>query len=347
VDVSVLIGTFNRCDLLAATLDSVAAMRVSRTLDWEVIVVDNNSSDDTRKVVEDRARLFPVPVRYLFEPRQGKAYAINTGVAASTAGIVAFTDDDVQVDADWLDAAVRPLMSRDDVHYTGGPVAPIWDVPPPPWVTGNSSVLRGPLALLNYGPDAFVFEERRRIPIGVNMAICRTMIDRVGGFHSAMDRRGTSLLGQGQAEFFFRTRAAGLKGLYVPEMRVRHHVPPSRMTAGYHRRWWYWKGVARARMESWHPVSELGLDFRTVPRFLRVPRFMWRCAVEDLIMWVAAVIRRDQASRIEREVMLAYFAGYSAGRLHRRSAPEQKVAAGHCVVPAPPAEVMASEVREL
>jgi hypothetical protein len=163
-----------------------------------------------------------------------------------------------------------------------------------------------------------VFEDRRLIPLGVNLALSRSVIDRVGGFHTAMDRRGTSLLGQGQAEFFFRTRAAGLKGLYVPSMRVRHHAPASRISAGYFRRWWYWKGVARARIEDWHPVSELGLDLTAVPRLLRLPRFMWRSAADDAAGWLAAVVRRDTIRRIEREAMLAYFAGYFMGR--RRAA---------------------------
>jgi hypothetical protein len=174
--------------------------------------------------------------------------------------------------------------------------------------------MRGPLALLDYGPEPFVFEDRRLIPVGVNMALGRDVMDRVGGFHTAMDRRGTSLFGQGQAEFFFRTRAAGLKGLYVPSMRVRHHVPASRMSVRYYRRWWYWKGVARARMEDWHPISELGLDLAAVPRFLRLPRFMWRSAAEDAVGWLGAAVRRDTVRRIEREITLAYFTGYFDGR---------------------------------
>jgi glycosyltransferase involved in cell wall biosynthesis len=326
VDVSVLIGTYNRCGLLAATLDSVAAMQVPGELRWETIVVDNNSTDGTRAVVESRRETFPVPLRYLFERRQGKSHALNAGIAASGAPVIAATDDDVLVDPGWLDAGARPLLTRRDIHYTGGPVLPLWEAPPPAWFQEDSAVLKGPLALLDYGPETFVFEERRLIPLGVNMALCRSVVDRVGGFHTAMDRRGTSLLGQGQAEFFFRTRAAGLRGLYVPSMRVRHHVPKSRMNAAYCRRWWYWKGVARARMEDWHPVSELGLDLASVPRLLRVPRFMWRTAAEDLARWLHGVLGRDTIRRIKGEAMLAYFAGYFVGR---RSAAQGR----HGVVP--------------
>lgn len=315
--VSVLIGTFNRCRLLAATLDSLAAMRVPPDLWWDVIVVDNNSADATRAAVESRIPAFPVPLRYLFEPQQGKSYAINKGLAASTGSIVAFTDDDVQVDTEWLAAALAPMSTRPEIHYTGGPVLPLWETSPPAWILGDSGVLRGPLALLDYGTAEFVFEDRQRIPVGVNMAVRRSAIDRVGGFHARLDRRGNSLSGQGQAEFFFRTRSAGLRGLYVPGMRVHHHVPAARMTIAYYRRWWYWKGVARAHMEDWHAVSELGLDLRAVPRLLDVPRFMWRSAIEDTVGWAGAILSGQERRRVEREAGLAYFAGYLAGRRNR------------------------------
>lgn len=337
MDASVLIGTFNRCSLLAATLDSLAAMRVSAGLRWEVIVVDNNSTDSTRDTVEIRRPAFPAPLRYIFEPRQGKSHAVNTGLAASGGAVVAFTDDDVHVHAGWLEAAISPLMARPDIQYTGGPVFPIWEAPPPPWLTAGSGVLRGPLALLDYGPDEFVFEDRQRIPVGVNMAVRRSLIDAIGGFRPDLGRVGKGLLGQEQAEFFFRTRAAGLPGLYVPAMRVDHHVPASRMTASYHRRWWYWKGVARGRIEDWHRVSELGLDLQTVPRFLRLPRFMWRSALEDVAGWLQAVVTRPELRRIEREVKLTYFAGYFAGRMNSGSRQGTSGAGRPIEAPAPDA----------
>jgi GT2 family glycosyltransferase len=250
----------------------------------------------------------------VFERRQGKASALNSGLAASSADVVVFTDDDVEVEPGWLDAGVRPLLDRADIHYTGGPVLPLWEVPPPSWIDSPSAAFRGPLALLDYGPEPFIFEERCRIPVGANMAVRRRAIQQVGGFREDFDRRGASLFGQGQAEFFFRTRAAGLKGQYVPAMRLRHHVPASRLNPQYHRRWWYWKGVARGRMEAWHPVTELGLNLTAVPRLLRLPRFMWRSAAEDAAGWLGACLRRDASRRLEREIRLAYAIGYFEGR---------------------------------
>src|SRR5690348_15393918 len=129
LDATVLICTYNRADLLGETLDSIARSRVdpSAALRWNVIVVDNNSKDDTRAVVESRIAAYPVELIYLFEPKQGKSNALNTGLAATPATLIVFTDDDVRVDQRWLEASCRPMIDDPTIDYTGGPVFPIWE----------------------------------------------------------------------------------------------------------------------------------------------------------------------------------------------------------------------------
>ena len=121
---SVVIPAFNSAHLLAQTLDAIAT-RARLPQAWELIVVDNNSTDQTRAVVEERTASFPVPLRYVFEGAQGRSHALNAGIRASTAPVLVFTDADVVVDESWLPAAVEPLFER-TVDYTGGPVRPIW-----------------------------------------------------------------------------------------------------------------------------------------------------------------------------------------------------------------------------
>lgn len=319
MDATILICTFNRAGLLADTLRSLAGMKVDPRLRWEVLVVDNNSSDNTRAVTEQSAASFPAPVRWLFEGRQGKSHALNTGIHAAAGDVIVFTDDDVQVAPDWLEAGVRPLLERTDIDYTGGPVHPLWESQPPAWINGRPGILWGPIALVDYGPEPFIFEDRQRIAMGVNMAVRHSLISRVGGFHPDLERSGTSLMGQGQAEFFFRTRAAGVRGLYLPGMKLNHHVPASRMTRNYYRRWWYWKGVARARMQALHPISELGVDLRTAPHIAGVPRFMWGSAVRDVMGWLSATARGNAARQAEHEMMLAYFVGYASNGGRKRA----------------------------
>ena len=312
LDATVLIGTYNRADRLGETLDSLALSRTDpeRPLVWNVIVVDNNSSDGTRETVESRIAGFPVPLVYLFEAKQGKSNALNTGLAATDATVVVFTDDDVWVTAGWLDASCRAILDDATIDYTGGPVLPIWERPSPRWLDMTRSDLWGTLAILDYGAAPFVFEERRRVPLGANMATRRSLIARIGGFDPALGRKGKSLLGQEQAEFFCRSRAIGARGIYVPAMSLYHHVPASRLTPSYFRRWWFWKGISKHRLERRHPITELGVDLSRVPKIAGVPRFMYGSALRDAAAWLSALASRDSTRRMRHEMMLCYFAGY-------------------------------------
>ena len=326
LDATVLICTYNRADLLAETLDSLRCT-IAPTVTWDVVVVDNNSTDRTRDVVTSRIDDFPVPLTYLFEPRQGKSNALNTGLAATDATIVVFTDDDVRVAEHWLEASCRPMLDDRSIDYTGGPVLPIWERPRPAWLDGSRADLWGTLAILDYGAERFCFEERRRVPLGANMSVRRTLIERIGGFDPALGRKGASLLGQEQAEFFCRSRAAGARGVYVPDASVLHHVPARRLTREYFLRWWFWKGVSKARLEQRHPVTELGVDLTRVPRIAGVPRFLIGSAVRDAIGLAVAALGWNRVEMMRRMAMLSYFAGYVRGTRTAPAPPPESVSA--------------------
>ena len=93
-------------------------------------------------------------------------------------------------------------------------------------------------------------------------------------------------------------------------MSVEHHVPASRLTRQYFRRWWFWKGFSRCRLERRHPVTELGIDLSRVPKVGGVPRFMFGAAARDVLGWVRALMAQDSGEGARREMMLWYFAGY-------------------------------------
>ena len=307
VDATVLICTYNRANDLSRTLASLA--RIDTGLSWDVLVVDNNSSDQTADVVDTSARSFPVPLHYLFEGHQGKSNALNTGMARARGRIIAFTDDDVEVPAGWLDAGVRPLLEQPDLDYTGGPVSPAWGAPRPLWLDERGN-LGGTIAVKDHGAVPFIFEEQRKTPLGVNMAVRRTLIERIGGFRPDLGRNGRSLMGQEQAEFFYRSRRAGARGLYVPGMSLTHVVPAARLTRNYFRRWWFWKGVSHARLHRIHGSTELGIDLSRVPTLAGIPRYMFRTACANAAGWVKGCITARPALRAEHAMMLAYFLGY-------------------------------------
>lgn len=308
---TVLICTYNRAALLRQTLQSLRRLVSARR--WDVIVVDNNSTDRTRQVVDAEATDFPVPLRYLFEPRQGKSIALNAGLCHTRGDVVVFTDDDVVVTPAWLDAACAPLEKDARLAYTGGPVRPLWQSQPPAWLDQHRGDLWGTLAILDYGSAPFVFEARQRVPIGANMAVRRSLIEQIGGFHPDLGRRGQSLIGQEQAEFFARARAQGARGGYAPLMEVHHHVPAERLTKRYFRRWWYWKGVMRSRVDAMHGETELGLELHSVPYLGGVPRFVWGLIARSALKAAAAGLVRNRRAWMRHSMTCAYAVGYVRG----------------------------------
>jgi glycosyltransferase involved in cell wall biosynthesis len=320
-DATILIATYNRATLLGETLDSIRRLRVRPGRQWEVLVVDNNSTDDTRAVVERHGAGFPVPLRYLFEARQGRSSALNAGIAASDGEVIAMTDDDVIVDEGWLDAACDVLLEKDGaIGYAGGPVAPIWEVDPPAWLDLTRGDLWGTIAIQDHGDRPFVYEEARRVPLGANMAARRSFFTTIGSFRADLGRSsGRLVLGQEVPELLTRARAAGLRGMYLPAMRVRHHIPAKRLTRSYFRRWWFGKGVSRSGMDGVQPVTELGVDLRTTPHILNVPRYMYGSALRDLAGCVRQTLAGRPADAFRHEMMLAFFAGYFWARVVWRS----------------------------
>jgi glycosyltransferase involved in cell wall biosynthesis len=306
---TVVICTYNRSALLASALASLAEVARSPGCPWQVLVVDNNSTDDTRALVERMAPTFPVPLHYEFEPQQGKSRALNRAIAWATTPIVIFGDDDQTFDRRWVEEACRPLLEDPAVSYTGGPVLPTWTAKAPAWLDTRFAELKAPLGLFDYGPESFHFEARRVVPGGGNMAVRRELFSQIGGFRTELGRCGRSLLGQEQAEFFHRSRSAGVRGVYVPGMRVFHRIPAERLTRAYYRRWWYWKGVAQSRFHGMHQRTELGLDLTQVPHVASVPRFLYGTAARETARWLRLAARRRPA-RFVHELRLAYVLGY-------------------------------------
>jgi glycosyltransferase involved in cell wall biosynthesis len=313
---TVLVCTRDRAELLGEALASIAQLE-DPGVPYEVVVVDNDSRDETRAVVERAAAASPVPLRYLFEPRGGVSAARNTGIAASAGDLIAFTDDDVRVEPGWLAALHRAAIAHPTDVFFGGPVLPRWGAPRPAWLPPGPTrgEIWGPIALLDYGDQARPLIN----PLGANMAFRRAALVAVGGLREDLGRDAGSLRSQGVPELMLRLRAGGAgKGWYVPDARVHHWVPPARLTKQYFRRWFFWKGLSRALLEQGTPVDEVGCDFRSVPRIAWIPRYMFRQAAVDSAAWALSTVRGDPAAALAAEVRLWYLAGYARAAWHGR-----------------------------
>ena len=140
MDCSVIIATYNRSHLLADTLRSLSAQQVPRTLQWEVVVVDNNSSDTTKETVRRFGETSSVPVRYEFEPRLGQSFARNSGIEVAKGAVILFTDDDILPERDWVSGMLSALTA-DRLDGVGGRVLPQWEADLPDWLSPRPDLL--------------------------------------------------------------------------------------------------------------------------------------------------------------------------------------------------------------
>jgi glycosyltransferase involved in cell wall biosynthesis len=178
--IDVIIATYNRAALLDRAVRSVLDARLSAGVEVTVTVVDNNSTDETAQVVARLRDATPERVQYLFEQRQGKAYAVNAGLAATRGEIVALADDDQFMEPDWLRVIHRAISEGFD--FVTGPVNGDWQAAPPRWYDER---LRGVLSLNTWGEARIVYREdespRARSISGGNVALRREALEKIGG----------------------------------------------------------------------------------------------------------------------------------------------------------------------
>ena len=319
--ISILICTYNRADRLDETLAALCSVRTPDSCRVEAVLVDNNSTDDTRGVVARRTPHLPFPLVTLREERQGKSFALNAGLARATGDIVALTDDDVVPAADWLER-IAEAFAAPDLTFAFGKVLPRWEQPPPArLLTHEAQAIWGPLALVDYGDRKVAYTPERfgadRFPIGANLAFARSALVRIGGWRNDLGKVDNSLIAGEDFEIFHRLLRAGLFfGVYDPSIVVHHFVPASRVSRRYFRRWFYWNGRTIARML---PDYYDHLDFQRVPMLAGVPRFLYRQAVEQAATWLRTCAGGDPLERWIQQLYAVRYLGIMTERWRARA----------------------------
>lgn len=290
-DVSVVLSTYNRADRLAPALDALLSQ--SGDVPYEVIVVDNNSTDATRTVVEQTAARSDGRLRYVFEPRQGLSYGRNAGIAVARAPIVAFSDDDVRVAEDWIAQVKRAFDAHPEIDYVGGRVLPHWLAAPPPWLTDAHW---SPLALQDYGDQPLVSGRERAVClVGANLAFRRGVFDAVGLFTPSLGRVKDGIGSTEDHDMQLRAWQAGMRGLYDPSLRAEADVTPDRLTRSYHRRWHRGHGrhCAMMRLRELVP-ADLGplKEPDDVILLFGSPAFVYSNVLRTGYNWIRAIVKR-------------------------------------------------------
>lgn len=305
MDVTVILCTYNRAASLATALDSVAGSRMPEDVSWEVLVVDNNSNDDTRRVVDEFVSRYPGRFRYAFEPQPGKSNALNSAIRNNDAPILAFIDDDVQADPDWLQELTSVFADR---SYTGsgGRIFPERGFRAPAWLDTSTPYSLAPLAMFDLGNEA---GELKEPPFGTNMAFRSDVFVRYGEFRRDLGPQPGSEIRSEDTEFGLRVLLGGDRLRYVPSAVVYHAVSSNRLTKEYFLRWWYGKGRGDMR--------ESGLAHDQRARVIGIPLVsIKRISAWTVRWWVTF----DRAKRFGCKAKVWWLAGY----IHEAFALSQK-----------------------
>lgn len=304
-DLDILICTYNRALSLDKTLQSLMEMDVPPGASVRLIIVDNNSSDDTRRVVEKWQEAGPLPVKYFFEPKQGKSNALNAGIGLLGADAVAFTDDDVFVDGRYAAAVLDALGRYPDVRCFGGRVMAVYPERLPEWLDldGSMAFLRSTFVDREDGEIECAYGDGTisSVPGGCNMFFRRSAIEKNGQFRTDLGPMGRSLGFSEDTEYCQRMSGKGERFMYIPGAVIRHPLHAERLDKGYLVNWQYNCGKSE--------VLRAG-GYGDGKRLLNVPRYLFRKYAEH---FVGSLLSATERKRFYHQLRRAYAAGEIVG----------------------------------
>lgn len=267
--IAAIICTHNRAEEVRGAVQSLVRQTLPASA-FEIIVVDNGSTDGTDRVVAELAAAAG-NVRYVREERIGLSTARNTGAAATSAPYVAYMDDDARAEPDWLESIVRAFREISPAPAAlGGRVTLDWDGPAPTWFPPRYQSL---YTWVDLGNQRRPIGSRGYI-VGANMAFRRDVLNQVGGFRTDLGRHGTGLMGGEDTALIRTLLAARLPVHYEPAAVVAHRVPPERRRKRWLYRRLFWEGAAHPLLDQpdgapgWARLRLVQYDLRVLARLL-------------------------------------------------------------------------------
>jgi len=245
IKMSLIMATFNRASYLGRSLQTVLSQSLNPR-DYEVIVVDNNSTDNTADTVEALQADHP-NLRYVFERTPGLSHARNRGIAEAKGAILCFVDDDILADEGYLQNMLAAFETHPEVESVGGKVLVTSVAPIHPYLQGFEWLVTS----ADYGDEPFFFSDPKDgFPFGVSMAFRREVFQKYGLFNTEFGRKKGRLLAHEELDLFERILATPKSCLYQPKALVHHVLMPERFSILYAVRWHFWFGVSDGLLHS-------------------------------------------------------------------------------------------------
>jgi glycosyltransferase involved in cell wall biosynthesis len=225
---SVCICTFNRCQSLALTLQSLVRQSYARDHRYELLIIDNNCTDDTVRVVESYAD--QLPLRRILEPKVGLSHARNRAISEFSGNVLLFTDDDVTLAPNWLAAYAMAFDKYPEADIFGGRSLAAFQGERPRWLLDcNLALISGVLVNFDLGEDVRRFTTAETGPVGASFGIRRRLIEKIGRFRADLGRIGLIPGRAEETEFFERSVKLGAQRVYVGTALCWHRVEPRRL----------------------------------------------------------------------------------------------------------------------
>ncbi len=243
--ISIIIPTFNRADLLASTINSIFSKSTSSVV-FEVIVIDNGSTDTTKEVCSTYEKKHS-NFSYFFDATPGLLTGRHKGAKEAKGKILAFIDDDVIVSSEWLKTIANVMLSQPDIMLLTGPNLPLYESYPPEWLSyfwSNNEYGRdcGWLSLIDFGTT--IQEIHPKYVWGLNFIIRKTAFEQLGGFHpDNISKAFQQFQGDGESGLCIKAVEQNMKALYHPGVMLYHQIPNSRLTYEYFDNRAYYQGV--------------------------------------------------------------------------------------------------------
>jgi glycosyltransferase involved in cell wall biosynthesis len=261
--ISAIICTHNRDRYLGLAIDSLLAQDLAN---FEILVIDNASTDTTKAVVE--ARLDDPRLRYVYESTLGLSTARNRGAQEAQAAILAYLDDDAIATSTWLSTLIQAYEQDEKLAIAGGKVTLIWTdgITPPTWLSDG---LAGNLGAYDLGETLTYIQQPGLTPRGLNYSVRRDFLDSVGGFDPKLGRVGTNLLSNEELQMTELALQQDWHVAYLPTALVAHHVSPERVQRSWFLDRGWWQGISECYREQLAGEAGWGQFQRGGERLLR------------------------------------------------------------------------------
>lgn len=283
IKLSVIICTYNRAHILKKTLESFEQVIMPAGAEWEILIIDNGSTDNTKDTVQKHINNSMAPFSYFSEPGHGKSAALNLGIQKARGEIIAFTDDDVLIDKNWLNAILCAVNKYSHSAF-GGRIIALWKLPLPSWLStgGRFNCLRGTVFSRDDGAVDREYDETMigNVPCGANMFFRREAVESNGSFRSDLGPSRHAPGASEDTEFCRRMASRGSKIMYVADAVIYHPVEKEKISRKALLRWRYYcaKSEIRSRKSN-----------GSMKRIYGVPRYLFRQFISNAALWLTSV----------------------------------------------------------